>query len=223
MISIDKKKNTIEFSPRAGFVRKAKPVSAKIEFAHICPSCNNVIQALFHTDSEVDLWPYEETRKMSIDKNGKKPIELVGVIPSKDDIIGKTHYNVYYDAKTKSQKIVLKNHVLRFETIDLKNTAENVDWEPGGKVCELAGLFSLREDLLIRDYVLFSRINESKVWNYPAKSVSDMRFTERFKVNGFPVEAVGEAPPVILITYRNINRGWEHSVKEFLGHLVKAE
>jgi hypothetical protein len=219
VIAIDKKNKTIEFTPRTGFARKTKPVSAKLEFAHICPTCNNVIQALFHTKEEVKLWPYEETRMMTFDKDEKKPIEFKQLVPGKDDPDTKTQYNVFYDSKTNCQKIVLKNHILRFDTVDLKSTDNNIDWEPGGKMCELAGLFSLREDLLMRDYVLFSRINEARLWDFPVKSMSDVHFTQRFRINGFPIEAIGDAPPVILIRYTNVNRGWEHAVTEYLGHL----
>lgn len=208
----------IVFTPRVGFSKVHKQKTYKLEYAHVCPGCGNVIQALFHTDQEVDLNPYEETRIMTIDTDGKKPMELKGFSPDEKDP-NKTHYNVYYDAKTKSQKIVLKNHILRFESIDLKNADEKADWEPGGKVCELSGLFSLREDLVMRDYVLFSRINESKVWDFPVKSISDVKFNNKLRVCGFPVEAIGDAPPVILIRYNIINRGWEHAVSEFLGHI----
>ena len=219
MISIDQKNMKINFSSRSGF-GNVPGLAKDLLFAHVCPSCNNVMQAFFKTDQEVKLWPYEETHQMSIDRDGIKAPEFRHSVPTPKDPQDKSQYNVYYDQKNGAQKIVLKNHVLKYSTIDLKNIGENADWEPGGKMCELAGLFSLREDLLLRDYVLFSRINERKLWSYDAKNVSDVRFQAKKRVCGFPVEAIGDAPPVILIRYNILNRGWENAVEDFLGHLA---
>lgn len=211
---------TIEFTPRSGFAN-VKPLTKKLIFAHICPSCKNVIQAFFESESEVNLWAYEETRHMSIDTDGIKTPELKGLVPGPKDPIGKTQYNSYYDSKTGSQKITMKNHILKYSAIDVKNIEEKIDWEPGGKMCELAGLFSLREDLLIRDYILFSRINEKHLWKYKATKVDQLRFDKpNTKVLGFPVAAIGDAPSIILIRYNIVNRGWENGVDAFMGHLT---
>jgi hypothetical protein len=215
MISINKEKMTIEFTPRSGF--NTKPLTKKLIFAHICPSCNNVIQAFFETTEAVNLWSYEETRQMSIDVDNIKPIELKAIVPGPKDVVGRTQYHSNYDGKTHSQKITMKNHILKHSIVNVNGGDEKADWETGGKMCEWAGLFSLREDLLLRDYILFSRINLGKLYKYNPKKVEEVKFnTPGMKVCGFPVEAIGEAPPVILIRYNIVNRGWENAVGTFM-------
>src|SRR3974390_680435 len=56
------------------FVPPEKSQEQELEFplvyAHICPKCNNLVQALFMTSKRIDPKPWEEIMTKTLDKDG---------------------------------------------------------------------------------------------------------------------------------------------------------
>lgn len=202
--------NKIVFEPRPGFTRGAK-AALTLEFpliyGHRCPYCHNVIQALFRAPKTFSLWPYEETVLLS--QGEKNSGEMRKTYPDEKTKAGKSCYRVDFSpAEGGSIKLMLKNHLMRHQAISERKFDGEGLWEVGERPCTRAGIFSLREDLLVKDFLLFSQISEFEIPKYTIPPVKELIHEDdaNFKV----VPAVGIAPPVILVERTSFVYGFHY-------------
>lgn len=205
--------NKIYFEPRPGFTRGvgvAPSLEFPLVYGHRCPFCTNVIQALFKAPKMFNLWPYEETTLLS--QGEKNSGEIRKVFPDDKTRFGKSCYRVDFSpADGGSVKITLKNHILRHQAIKDRQFNGDGLWEPGEKACMKAGVFSLREDLLVKDFLLFSQIQDAEIQQFNIPPVKDLipDSDPHFKL----VPAVGVAPPVILVERQSLVYGFHYQTR----------
>lgn len=170
MISISQSTpHKIIFSPRKGFSSIVPQLEFPVIYAHVCPTCNNVIQALYKTPKPIDLWPYEETAVLS--RGQKNAGELLKIVPGTKDSYGTTLYNrTYFNGSEPCQKISLKNHIFKFLSINYRLIGDTANMlEKGPKPCPFIGIFSLNPSLTVKDYCLFydMSVMELDAYNIP--------------------------------------------------------
>lgn len=207
-IGEEDKSNKIYFEPRPGYTR-GKGAAPSLEFpliyGHKCPRCSNIMQALFRAPRAFSLWPYEETILLS---QGEKNVgEVRRTYPDDKVRFGKSCYNMDFRApEGGSVKITLKNHMMR--PIALAEREANGDglWEVGERPCTHTGVFSLREDLLVKDFLLFSQIKEHEIPKYNIPPIKDLIPEDDRTFKAIP--SVGTAPPVILVERQNLVYGY---------------
>lgn len=196
----------IAFEPRAGFKRgsKAQPeIRREIIYGHTCPICGNLMQAYFNTESAIDLWPYEETVVLS---QGEKNMgEIRKIFPDNKAKLGSSCYKSTFHSATKSQKIVLKNHILKFEGLSNRVYGGDNFWEVGERTCVKAGFFSLREDMLIKDILCAYGYSHYDIAHYDLPSITLDKIVSATGQNFRKVLAVGNAPPVLLTDREALN------------------
>lgn len=205
--------NKIIFEPRPGFSRgrgAAPGLEFPLIYGHRCTYCSNVIQALFKAPRTFSLWPYEETVLLS--QGEQNSGEIRKTYPDEKTKYGKSCYRMDFSpAEGGSIKLTLKNHILRHVAIaERKYTGEGL-WEVGERPCTHAGIFSLREDLLVKDWLLFSQITEQEIVKYNIPPVKDLipETDTNFKV----MPAVGVAPPVILVERTSLVYGYNYQTR----------
>lgn len=210
------KNNKIQFSPRAAYRGKGIPtLEFPLVYGHTCPYCSNVIQALFKVPSEFSLWQYEETSILS--QGEKNSGELRKVFPDEGTKPEKSHYNMSFSpAEGGNIKLVLKNHIVRHRAIaERKYNGEGL-WEPGGHACIRAGIFSIREDLLAKDWLMFSKIDSGggvEISKYKLPPIEELLATNQdFRI----VRAIGVAPPVILIEKQPLVYGFHYQLNNII-------
>lgn len=215
--------NKIIFSPRPGFV-KGKGAAPEMEFplvyGHRCPYCANVIQALFKAPRKFSLWPYEETSILS--QGEKNSGEIHSTYPDVKTWFNDSCYNIAYSpAEEGSIKITLKNHIMRHAGLHERDIKGEGLWEVGKRPCMYAGIFSLREDLLIKDWLLFSGLTDSEISKCKFPEVKTMipESDANFKL----IPAVGVAPPVILVERQSLLYGYNYYTRAFLTTYKKAK
>lgn len=192
----------ILFSPRVGFRRGASKVNElerTLVYGHVCPVCRNVIQALFLTDTQVNLWPYEETIEIS---EGKETMgEVLHYWPKPDSHHGYSQYTSMrlHTTQGDAQKIVLKNHVLKYHGIDANKNGGYTHFVSGGHMCSLTGIASHRPDLLICDLMHFYRLPDvdKNAWKNSLPPLDDfIAAGEAYGMRTIPT--IGEGPRVVL-------------------------
>lgn len=215
--------NKIYFEPRPGFTR-GKYLTPSLEFpliyGHKCPKCGNIIQALFKAPKAFSLWPYEETTILS--QGEKNSGETLKTYPDDKTRTGKSCYKTDFRApEGGSVKITLKNHIMRHQSIETRDFNGAGLWEEGEKPCTHSGIFSLREDLLVKDFLLFGQLSILDVNKYNLPSAAelvppgDKLFTS--------VPAVGIAPPVILVEKQPLVYGYHHETSNRLTKYIKPK
>ena len=204
----------IRFTPRPGFKKTHKVIERELVYGHYCPRCMNVVQALFLTDEPVDLWPYEETHVMSTSKSEEKAGTILKVVPNGESKAGYTNYTVtaLRGAGERGQHLVLKNHVLKYHGIEQAKHTSDRYFEPGERTCEYAGVFALREDLLICDVCHFMRMSVADIEHYSLPSVDGfLKLAVDYDFRSLP--AYGNAPPVVVFPRDKLtntrNCGWQ--------------
>lgn len=215
--------NKIIFEPRPGFTR-GKGAAPELEFplvyGHRCPTCGNVIQALFKAPRLFSLWPYEETTFLS--QGEKNSGEIRKVFPDDKTRYGKSGYRmVFSPAEGGSIKLILRNHVMRHIAISTRKFNGEGLWEEGyERPCTHTGIFSVREDLLVKDWLLFSQLGEYEIPKYTIPPVKDLipENDPNFKL----VPAVGIAPPVILVERQSLVYGFHYQTRPKMAQYRKA-
>lgn len=212
----EKKDNRIVFEPRPGFGRgrgSAPKLDFPLIYGHRCNYCNNVIQALFKAPREFSLWPYEETKLLS--QGEKNAGEVRTIYPDDKTKYGKSCYRVdSNDAEGGSIKITLKNHIVRNSAlVERKFNGEGL-WEVGERPCTRIGIFSLREDLLIKDWLLFSQMDEAERSKYNLPSIKEL--IPESNTNFSLINAIGTAPPVILVERTSLTYGFHYQIKPLI-------
>lgn len=216
--------NKIIFSPRPGFIRgkeKVPELEFPLIYGHKCPYCNNVIQALFKAQKTFSLWPYEETAILS--QGEKNSGETLKIFPDNKTKLGKSCYKMDFSfAEGGSIKLTLVNHIMLYRTIVRRDFTGAGLWEEGYKcVCTHTGIFSLREDLLVKDWLLFSILDpndkilgsEIKKYKLPS-SLKDI--IEEDNTNYRLVPAIGMAPSVILVDSNSLVYSAEYQVRPLI-------
>jgi len=208
--------NKIIFEPRAGFNKGKVPVlEFPLIYGHRCPQCQNVIQAVFKAPRPIDLWPYEETTVLS--QGEKNAGEVLKTFPDEHTRHGKTCYDIEFSpAQGGSVKLTLRNHIMRHQALhdrDNQKTAYRGDflWVPGEKPCTKTGIFSIREDLAIKDFLLFSQISQYEIPKFNIPPIKDLipEGDANFKL----ALAVGVAPPVILVDRQSLVYGFHYQTR----------
>jgi hypothetical protein len=213
--------NKIIFEPRGGFSRgraAAPTLEFPLIYGHRCPYCGNVIQALFKAPREFSLWPYEETILLS--QGEKNSGEIRKTFPDDKTQYGKTCYRMNFSpAEGGSIKLTLKNHVMRHASLSLREVNGEGLWEPGEKPCTKAAIFSLREDLLVKDFLLFSLMVDYEVSKYNIPKAKDLipENDTNFRVE----TAVGQAPPVILVDRTSFVYGFHYQTRRLMTNYRK--
>lgn len=205
--------NKIIFEPRPGFTR-GRGAAPQLEFpliyGHRCPYCSNVVQALFKAPRIFNLWAYEETVLLS--QGEKNSGEIRNTFPDEKTKYGKSCYRMEFSpAEGGSIKMILRNHIMRHKAIQERTFNGDGLWEAGERPCTRTGIFSLREDLLIKDWLLFSQISEQEVPKYNLPPVKDL--IKEDDTNFKLVPAVGVAPPVILVERQSLIYGFHYQTR----------
>ncbi len=215
--------NKIIFDPRPGFIRgrgAAPTLEFPLIYGHRCPYCSNVMQALFKAPRTFSLWAYEETVLLS--QGEKNSGELRKIFPDDKSKFGKSCYRMDFSpAEGGSVKLTLRNHIMRHTAITDREFNGDGLWEEGfERPCTNTGFFSLREDLLIKDWLLFSQIGEQEIVKYNIPPVKDLisESDTNFKL----VPAVGVAPPVILVERQSLVYGFYFTTRPKMNAYKKA-
>lgn len=221
--------NKIIFEPRAGFTRgerKTPELEFPLIYGHRCQFCNNVIQALFKAPRLFSLWPYEETVILS--QGEKNAGEIRKIFPDDKAKYGKSCYRMDFNASEGgSVKITLKNHIMRHSCVKEHSYDGAGLWEVSEKVCIWAGIFSLREDLAIKDWLLFSQLGDgtrsdgdNEISKYKLPAIKDLILDTdtNFKL----VPSVGVAPPVILVERQNFLYGFHYQTRKIMAPFKKG-
>lgn len=205
--------NRIIFEPRPGFTR-GKGAAPELEFpliyGHRCSYCSNVIQALFKAPRVFSLWAYEETTILS--QGEKNSGEIRKTYPDDKTKHGKSCYRIDYSpAEGGSVKITLKNHIMRHCTISERKYNGEGLWEVGERPCTKTGIFALREDLLVKDFLLFSQLGDVEIAQHNIPPVRELipETDTDFKL----IPSVGVAPPVILVDRQSLVYGFHYHTR----------
>lgn len=214
--------NKIIFSPRAGFKKKGSipTLEFSLIYGHRCPYCSNVMQALFKSPKTFSLWAYEETTLLS--QGEKNSGEVRSTYPNEKTKQGKSCYRMDFNpADGGSVKITLKNHIMRHAAIAEREFNGNGLWEVGEKPCTMTGIFSLREDLLVKDWLLFSQIQETEITYYNIPKIKDIILDSdpNFRL----VQPVGVAPPVIIIDKHSLVYGFHYGARSKMSAYIKKK
>ncbi len=148
-------KSTISFSPRYEFKGKYKEVTKDLIYGHFCSWCGNVIQAMFYTDKQIDLIPYEETRVISQGYTNEG--NLLKTVPNTVDINSNYKVDFYKTKNGNAQLIRLKNHLIKWEGLSgwwVNGVDRDKFFETGERCCKYIGVYALKDDWIIRDAAL---------------------------------------------------------------------
>lgn len=215
-------KNKIVFEPRAGFTR-GRGAAPELEFpliyGHRCPYCGNVIQALFKAPRTFSLWPYEETVLLS--QGEKNSGEIRKVFPDDKTKHGKSLYNMEFSpAEGGSIKLTLANHLVKHRAMSHREVNGEGLWETGKeRPCTKAAIFSLREDLLLKDFLLFSQMVDYEIVKYNLPKISELILEN--DTNFRQVPAIGTAPPVILVDRQSFIYGFHYQTRRLMTPHIK--
>lgn len=159
----------IRFTPRDGSEKRVEPLEFPLLWGHRCGRCGNVVNALFETHTEVDLFPYEATCVLS--QGEKNAGEILKFVPNKKDK-GNYESTMLVTPKGGLQRLRLKNHVARLSIVQDRPTfgSECVN-EVGERTCPLTSIFSPREELLIKDLLLLFAFQTTELPQYNLPSI----------------------------------------------------
>jgi hypothetical protein len=221
MIDISRPGNNpkIRLTPRPGF-RTKKALEFDLIYGHKCPFCSNVITACFKTEQKIDLFPYEETSILS--QGEKNRGELLKTVPNRKDPDGCYRSEHFGKGADGIQRLLMKNHIMHASAIESRSRDESGEslWEPGERPCMYAGVFSEREDLLIKDLLLLFKFHPTNISSYNIPKVKEIipdpaGDPEAGQFRWIP--AIGDAPPVVLSERNYIKGGMNY----FLSNLMK--
>jgi len=196
----------IEFSPR--LKGKGNPITRDLVYGHHCDWCGNVIQAMFLTDEEVRIHPYEATKVIS--QGDKNEGELLKIVPNSTDRASAYRVDMYRTKNGNAQLIRLKNHMLRWEGV----TSGNVDdfFEVGERCCRYAGIYTRNEEEIINEMALVCNYNRLMVGL--AKVHIPLSFLSEWKppytwssLNHKLVPAIGKGNTMMMIARTTLKAG----------------
>jgi hypothetical protein len=216
----------IHFNVRPAFSKDPKAVDLRrdLVYGHVCPTCNNVIQACFLTDKPIDLWPYEETVFIS-QASGKNFGTTLKIVPNEESKAGYSQYTSTFERTLEgnAQHLVMKNHVLRYQGIDSKSRENDRYNESGGHTCAYTGCFSLRQATMLKDLCLFYRCDEegrkgvvgtnSKIDQYEFTDLT-AAVIESLRIEGIrTLPSYGQPLPMLLFGNENLKGAYSQFYK----------
>src|SRR5271168_5489588 len=90
----------------------------ELVYAHICPKCNNLVQALFMTDERIEPKPWEEIMTKQLDAQG----HFKRIIPGRHD-----RFRSRYSVHTIGRGSTVSAELIRFaEHFDLKEPSDGI-------------------------------------------------------------------------------------------------
>jgi hypothetical protein len=216
-------KPKLRLTPRQGFKRTHKELELDLVYGHSCSTCSNVINVLAKSKTDIDLYPFEETGILS--QGEKNAGELLKVIPNDKDAQRSAYKKDFLVGSDPSQEGLLQlrliNHIVRVGAIkDKTSEGEGIE-ELGERPCFKIGVFSRREDLMIKDLLLLFGFQHSEfLTTYKVPKVTEL-FPDRA---GSPdcnrefqwTPAVGEAPPVILVSRNYLKHGYNYFLRQIM-------
>jgi len=120
----------------------------ELVYAHICPKCNNLVQALFMTDERIEPKPWEEIMTKQLDAQG----HFKRIIPGRHD-----RFRSRYTVHTIGRGAHVSAELIRFaEHFELKEPAD------GGTVCNFVTISSSIPEYRVYDMLLAQRMDPSK-------------------------------------------------------------
>lgn len=198
MISlIPGEKPIIRFTPIARYQGIIPEREYPLLYGHVCPRCQNIVQAVFVAKEKFPLVKYEETRV--VDGVGK----LIGVRPAPGTQHPKSCYQIKLYPGLGTQ-ITLRYHVSDPATIEGAHYRNSIGLplEVGEvHVCSFTGLFSHREDLVLRD--LYAASNAHML--FPDYYPDGFKLTDALQHSPDPsgrwavVDAIGNGPKLLLL------------------------
>lgn len=206
-------------TPRERFKSK-KALNIPVLYAHSCPVCGNLIQAVFMTKTLIDTYPFEEVSVLDTEDTSGNPVwgetrgQVKEILPNDKHKRRISCYNVVYDATLGYQKIVLKNHILKMKAgVQIgHHTGENLK-EPGVKPCFYMGLTSFKEDVLVRDFLFFSHFKMDKVKGIKLPTLDFIAPpTTGSESIHMRVPTYGRGPQVVLVRKHDLMWGFDHEL-----------
>lgn len=126
------------------FIPPEKSGEQELEFdlvyAHVCPKCNNLVQALFLTDKFVDPKPWEEIMTKILDKSG----HYKRIIPGRSD-----RFNSRYRSTPIGRGTAVSAQLIQFT--EHFNPKVDLDNQP---ICEYVAISSGIPEFRIHDILL---------------------------------------------------------------------
>jgi hypothetical protein len=190
---------------------KAPDLERELVYGHRCPTCGNVIQAMFRTETPVDLWKYEETAFISKSTDAKKFGMVNKFVPNEDSKLGYSQYDSTFQScfKPGTQHLVMRNHILQYQGLMKSERDAGRHVLPGGFPCAYTGTFSRRPELAVQDMYLFFGHDMGTVLNQMMKNelpTLDELGTSSHAV-GYGIRTIvayGDAPPVLTFPIEKI-------------------
>ena len=126
------------------FIPPEKSSESEMEFhlvyAHVCPKCQNLVQALFLTDKRIDPKPWEEILTHQLDKDGK----YKRIIPGRND-----RWKSRYIIQTIGRGSSVNAELIRFnEHFDRREDVIN------GNICNFMAISSTIPEYRVYDMLL---------------------------------------------------------------------
>lgn len=220
-------KPKLYLTPRQGFKRTHKDIELELIYAHACPTCANIINAAAKTSGqEIDLYPYEETDILS--QGEKNAGDILKKIPNEKDAT-RSAYEVKHFRGSNPElggilHLRMKNHIVRPQAVkDLQKHRDNFE-EVGERPCFYTGVWSPREDLLVKDLMLLFGFQDVEFDNtYRVPKVAELIPTGGQVMGGeFKLSpTVGTAPPVILVKRNYLRQGQNYYLRSRMNDQFK--
>lgn len=199
--------SVIEFRPRSS-KGPLKDVTKKLIYGQECKWCGNTIQALFLTDTPINLEPYEQTKVIS--QGDKNEGLLLKMVPNDNDKDSAYKINFYKTKHGNAQLIRLKNHIINWDGL---NGNSEYYFEVGERCCKYTGVVAIREDTIVKELALICRYPFVLGGYQKPKTPVPLSFLEEWK----PIDkwsqldfvipnTIGIGPKVVLIN-RNLVKG----------------
>ena len=158
-------------------------------YAHVCPKCNNLVQALFMTDRRIDPKPWEEIFTKVLDKDG----HYKRIIPGRQD-----RFRSRYEVHTIGRGNLVSAELIRFaEHFERREDPNN---QP---VCGFLAVSSTIPEYRINDMLLAQNMNPSnyilKDEYWPAIKDKLLKSYSGDQQYAF-VPAVGKGPEVVIMS-----------------------
>jgi len=160
-------------------------------YAHTCPKCNNLVQALFMTDKKINIKPWEEIFTKVLDSDGK----YKRIIPGRSDKF-RSRYTT---------QVIGRNGLISAQLIRFAEHFERREDVVNGNVCSFMSISTTIPEYRVYDMLLAHGMNPSqyklKDTDYPDVKESLMKSYSGQDQYAF-VDAVGDGPEMVCI-HRN--------------------
>jgi|SRR5665213_942652 len=158
-------------------------------YAHTCPKCNNLVQAVFITDKRIDPKPWEELFTKILDGNGS----YKRIIPGRSSR-GRSRYSI----TTLGRGATISAQMIRYtEHFDRKEDVLNAP------VCNFVAISSVIPEYRVYDMLLCAYMDPSK-FNVKDKDWPAIKDQMINKYTGYDqyafADAVGNSPECVFVS-----------------------